>query len=399
VTAALDVSAGTDVVPGGVISLSSDLRILSANRAMVALVLHPIDELVGRPIDALLSAPSRIIFQTHVYPALKADGRVEEVLLTLLSSAGEAIPVLFNAERASPDADSPFHALVVRIRARARWETDLLEATRALDRERTASQRLADELAATADSLAARYADEQRNREFRDAFIGVVSHELRTPITTIYGMSHVLRERYGSIDAATVREHLEDIHAEADRLRRLTEDLLVLSRAEGGRLLIEAEPVALGHLLRDIVETERTRSAAHTFELEVPPGLPLTLGEELYIEQVVRNFLSNAAKYSPSGTTIRVVAGDEEDGVAVRVIDEGRGLGGESPERLFDLFYREPDAARQASGAGIGLFVCRELIKAMGGRVWAAAATATAVPGAEFGFWLPAAPDEDADEA
>jgi signal transduction histidine kinase len=76
----------------------------------------------------------------------------------------------------------------------------------------------------------------------------------------------------------------------------------------------------------------------------------------------------------------------EADGVAVRVIDAGPGFGGESPERLFDLFYRAPEAVATSAGAGIGLFVCRELIRAMGGRVWAVDGD----PGAEFGFWLPA---------
>ncbi|HVL53890.1 MAG TPA: ATP-binding protein [Vitreimonas sp.] len=387
-------SSALDAVPGAVLTLSHDLRILAGNRALEDLSGRPVPELLGRSLDVLLSGASRIIFQTHVYPALKADGRVEEVFLTLSVGTGVTTPVLFNAVRSSSDEASTFSALMVRIRARARWESDLLDATRALEQERAASQRLADELTATAETLTARYAEEQRSREFRDAFIGVVSHELRTPITTIYGMSHLLSQRYESLDPDTVRHHLGDIHAEAERLRRLTEDLLVLSRAEGGRLAIEAEPIVIGHVVRNAVESERVRSPGHTFTLQHAAGLPLVLGEELYIEQVVRNFLSNAAKYTPPGTTIHVVVAGEEAGVAVRVIDEGPGLGEEPPERLFDLFYRTTDAMRQASGAGIGLFVCRELIQAMGGRVWAGPVPAPAPHGAEFGFWLPPAADE-----
>ena len=82
----------------------------------------------------------------------------------------------------------------------------------------------------------------------------------------------------------------------------------------------------------------------------------------------------------------------------MRVTDAGRGLAPQSPERLFDLFYRAPDVVGQAPGAGIGLFVCRALIQAMGGRVWAAAASPPAESGAEFGFWLPAAAEDGADE-
>jgi len=363
---------------------------------MAALVARPVDDFVGALLDTLLSAPSRILFQTHVYPALEADGRVEEVFLTLASATGETVPVLFNATRSSRAVGSTYDALIVRIRARSLWEADLLAATRSLERERTASQRLAAELAATAEDLAARYAEEQRAREFRDAFVGVISHELRTPITTIYGMSHLLAERHGSMDPDVTRDHLRDIEAEADRLRRLTEDLLVLSRAEGGRLVVSSDPVAIAHVVHAAVESERTRSPAHEFVVTAPPRLPVVLGEELYVEQVVRNYLSNAAKYTPPRTTIRVDLTTEDDGVAVRVTDEGAGLSDESPERLFDLFYRAPHVIGRMPGAGIGLFVCRELIEAMGGRVWAGPATPE-TGGAEFGFWLPVTTENDVD--
>lgn len=383
-------SAGPDV-PWGLASLSEDLRILSANLTMGALVGREPAELVGKSFDVILSAPSRILFQTNVYPALRTQGRVEEVFLTLAASAGPATPVLLNAVCESNASGLIFQVLIVRIQARNRWESDLLVATRAIAEERAASQRLAAQLATAADDLAARYADEQRNREFRDAFVGVVSHELRTPITTIYGMSHVLRERFESMDPDAVRQHLGDIASESERLNRLTEDLLVLSRAEGGRLEIADDPVVVSRAVRNAVDSERMRSPDRTFEMNVPKGLPIVLGEDLYVEQVVRNYLSNAVKYSPREHPISVVASSEDGGVAVRVTDAGPGLGGHR-EELFELFYRAPDAIRKASGAGIGLFVCRELIQAMGGRVWALPAPARET-GAEFGFWLPAADD------
>ena len=386
-----------DAVPAGVIDLSSDLIVLAANREMGALVGRNAGDLVGKSFDMLLSAPSRILFQTHVYPALKADGRVEEVFLTLASSSGDPVPVLLNAVRSAGAQEPAYAGLLVRIRARARWEADLLAATRALEGERAASQRLAEELAVTASDLRARHAEEQRIREFREAFIGVISHELRTPITTIYGMSHLLRERHASMAAEALGDHLGDIEAESHRLHRLTEDLLVLSRAEGGRLEVAAEPIVLRNVVQAAVENQRTRSTTHRFAVDAPSGLPIVLGEEVYVGQVVTNFLSNAVKYSPSGTTIQVKLTSAAGGIDVRVTDAGPGLGDQSPERLFDLFYRAPDAVAHAPGAGIGLFVCRELIQAMGGRIWAATAAPPTKGGAEFGFWLPAAAEDDPD--
>lgn len=235
--------------------------------------------------------------------------------------------------------------------------------------------------------LAARSAEEDRARTLRDAFVGVVSHELRTPITTIYGMSRVLRQRFDGLDRDAIRHAVDDIEAEADRLRRLTEDLLVLSRAEGGRLEVPDEPVRLGPVVRRAVEGEATRWPDHVLAPEIPEDLPLVSGDELSLEQVVRNLVSNAAKYSPVGTTVRVRAEAEDGGAAVRVLDEGPGIPAGGETKLFELFYRAPEVVRQTSGAGIGLFVCRELIRAMGGRVWARRREPA---GSEFGFWLPA---------
>jgi signal transduction histidine kinase len=118
----------------------------------------------------------------------------------------------------------------------------------------------------------------------------------------------------------------------------------------------------------------------------IPAGLPLVVGEEVYVEQVMQNLLSNAAKYSPPGSEVRVVVGQQDGELVVRVLDEGMGLADESPAELFELFYRSPIATRRASGAGIGLFVCRQLIEAMGGRIWAAPREPH---GAEFAFALP----------
>ncbi|MBA2719554.1 MAG: PAS domain-containing protein [Chloroflexi bacterium] len=392
-------TAALDIVPGGILSLDADLRVVTANRAMGELVGRAPEDLCGQPFEGLLSMAARILFQTHVYPALEADGRVEEVFLTLATSAGDATPVLLNATRAQPsDGPAAFNALLVRIRARSRWEADLLAAARALEAERAASEELARNLAATADDLRARHVAEQRNNEFRDAFIGVISHELRTPITTIFGMSSVLRERFATMSSTLVAERLADIADESDRLRRLTEDLLVLSRAEGGQLVVALEPVVVEHLVRRAMDSEAAHSGGHQFHLEAEPGAPLVLGEETSIGQIARNLLGNAAKYSPAGTAVRVTIAGEHGGVAVRVTDEGPGLGDQDPDQLFKVFYRAPEAVREKAGAGIGLFVCRELVHAMQGRIWASAAPPPADHGAEFGFWLPTAePDDDDD--
>jgi signal transduction histidine kinase len=228
-----------------------------------------------------------------------------------------------------------------------------------------------------------------RAQALRDAFIGVISHELRTPITTIYGLSKMLRQRNDSLSAETRTRAIEDVEAEADRLHRLVEDLLVLSRAEAGRVEIADEPLNVRRLLAHVVDIESGRLPDRVFELKINGDLPLVGGEETYVEQVVRNLLTNAAKYSAAPAPIRVEAEYAGEELIVRVLDEGIGLAESDADQAFDLFFRSPNATRVAPGAGIGLFVCRQLIEAMGGRIWARPRD---VAGTEVGFALPASP-------
>ena len=367
-----------DRLPAGVVTIADDMRIVAANQTIGAICGRSPAELVGQSIDVLLTQPSRILFQTHVYPALKAEGRVAEVLLQLKGARDTMTPVLLNASRDPDEAGVIYNVVIVRFDARSRWEADLLAATLGLQSERAASQQRADE-------LEARHEQSEKDRQYRDAFMGVLSHELRTPITTIFGMSHLLQQRHGTLSSATLTQHLADIEAEADRLHRLTEDMLVIARVEGGRLQVSPDPIAIAPLVERSVTAHRSSAPEHQLEFERPGHLPLVGGEDLYVEQITRNYLSNATKYSPPGSIVRTVVTAEDGGVAVRVIDNGPGFGNEPPEGLFELFYRSPDAKHKASGAGVGLFVCRELAQAMGGRVWAAARPV----GAEFGFWLP----------
>ena len=170
-----------------------------------------------------------------------------------------------------------------------------------------------------------------------------------------------------------------------DRLYRLVENLLVLSRVEREGLAIEREPILLQRLLPRVVSAEAMRWPGSKFELDIKPDLPPVAAEETYVEQVVRNLLTNAAKYGKE--TIFVRAEPTSDGqVRVSVCDDGPGFSPGEEQRMFEIFYRSPAATRRASGAGIGLFVTQQLVRAMGGQIWAAN---RAQGGAEFIFELP----------
>jgi len=228
---------------------------------------------------------------------------------------------------------------------------------------------------------------ERQAQAAREAFIGVLSHELRTPITTILGLSTLLNRPRASLDDDQRREVIADVASEAERLHHLVEDLLVLSRTERSELRADPEPVLLRHAIDRVVEADRRRYPHVEFVVSAPPGLPPVAGDRTFVEQVLRNLVGNAAKYSPlTPSTVQILVERGVGELLVRVLDEGPGFDAGDEERLFDLFFRSDRTAKQRAGAGIGLYVTRSLVNVMGGRAWA---RLRPEGGSEFGFALP----------
>jgi K+-sensing histidine kinase KdpD len=225
----------------------------------------------------------------------------------------------------------------------------------------------------------------RQGQGLREAFLSLLSHELRTPVTTIYGGSSVLTRPGAAISEGTRAEILADIAGEANRLYRLVEDLLVLARFDEG-LDLGAEPGLLQHLVPTVVEQERARWPSIHFAVAVASDLPAVSSDETSVQQVLRNLLSNAAKYSAAGAVVDVCVEATPGGVAMRVRDHGAGIDPDEAESLFDPFYRSPKTAKMAGGAGIGLYVSRRLVDAMGGRI---SVSAVDGGGSEFTVVLP----------
>ncbi|MEO6208217.1 MAG: ATP-binding protein, partial [Candidatus Limnocylindrales bacterium] len=229
-----------------------------------------------------------------------------------------------------------------------------------------------------------------RQREaIRETFIGVLSHELRTPLTTIFGGAKILARPDSTMDGQTRQAVFEDIVAEAERLQRLVEDVVAMNRfgEDGGEDAgdLGQEPVLLQRIVPGVVASEEARWPGVHFDLVVPAGLPTVVADPIYVEQVVRNLLSNAAKYGGDRATIQVILERGDAEVLVRILDDGPGFQPNEADQLFELFYRSPRTAGKIGGAGIGLFVCARLVRAMSGRIWALARPAG---GAEFGLAL-----------
>lgn len=208
----------------------------------------------------------------------------------------------------------------------------------------------------------------EREREARaaaEAFLAVMSHELRTPVTTVYGTATLLRKHPARPD---LPELLGDIEDEAERLLRIIDDLLVLSRVERGLVMLDPEPLLVPRALDEVLAGLRRRNPTVRFEVAGAVGAPMVMADPTAVRQVLHNLLSNAAKYAGSDGPVRVELEATEDRLQVSVLDRGPGLG-DDPDSVFGLFVRAPHTAKLASGTGIGLYVARQLVAGMGGRL------------------------------
>ncbi|RME06102.1 MAG: PAS domain-containing protein [Anaerolineae bacterium] len=206
--------------------------------------------------------------------------------------------------------------------------------------------------------------------ELKSTFISVITHELKTPVALIKGYTGTLRREDVSWDDEIVRESLQVIDEEADRLNTLIENLLDASRLQAGGLRLNLTDIYLPDFAARIAERFRTQSDRHTLVVNFPSDFPVVLADEDRLEQVFSNLLSNAIKYSPEGGEVRISGQVRADQVIICVQDEGPGIAPGDLPHIFERFYRAEDAARTTKGAGLGLYLTRAIVEAHGGRIW-----------------------------
>ena len=192
----------------------------------------------------------------------------------------------------------------------------------------------------------------ERDRlELREAFVGVLSHELRTPITSIYSGVELLRAH--RLDEAVAQDVLRDVAVEAESLHRLVEDLLMMVRLERGATIASLEPVLLQHVVPRAIADERRRWPERAFRAELPADLRVVDTDPGLLRQVLRNLLSNAAKYGRGTVTVTATDDGTRGELLLHVVDDGPGVPVGDRDRVFDLLYRGSDGqGSRAPGSG-----------------------------------------------
>lgn len=211
----------------------------------------------------------------------------------------------------------------------------------------------------------------QRQMRLQDDFVSTITHELRTPLGFIKGYSTSLLRQDTIWDEATQREFLTIIDEETDRLAKLIEDMLESARLHSKTLQFKFSPVRIDSLVRDVAMRINTYHPELVISFDIQP-IPSISGDGMRLSQVFENLFSNAIKYAPS-SELTIAVSSTADHVRLAFSDKGEGIPQEYLPFLFERFYRVP-GERTVTGTGLGLYICRQIIEAHHGTIWAESA-------------------------
>jgi len=221
----------------------------------------------------------------------------------------------------------------------------------------------------------------------RSALLATVSHELQTPISIIKAYASTLARPDVQWNEQTIKDKLQAIEEERDRLSELVSKLLYTSRLESGELSLNRLLLDLPTEVHKVARRVTEQTEVQKIEVDFPPDFPPVLADPEKVEEVLTNLIENAIKFSPQGGTITVKGEISQSEILVTVTDEGIGIPLRDQEWVFDRFYRvEDDSTKSTRGTGLGLYICKTLIEAHGGRIWVESELGK---GSRFTFSLP----------
>ncbi|HYO24248.1 MAG TPA: DUF4118 domain-containing protein, partial [Lacipirellulaceae bacterium] len=207
------------------------------------------------------------------------------------------------------------------------------------------------------------------SEKLRSSLLSAVSHDIRTPLAGIAGASSTLAAAHDSLDPGTRGELLRTISEESERLSRLVDNLLQMTRLSSGKVVINRQWHPMDEVIGSTLSRMERQLGDRTIETQIEPDAVMIHVDALLIEQLLVNLVDNAAKYSPPDAPIEVAARRASDRIELDVADRGRGFAPGDERRVFDLFYRGSSVKSDRWGTGIGLAICRAIAEAHGGRI------------------------------
>ena len=226
----------------------------------------------------------------------------------------------------------------------------------------------------------------------KDEFISIASHELKTPMTSIKGYIQLLERSLDKEDLETTRVRLHKVQNQVEKLNLLVADLLDISKIESGKLKFNKKYFSFDKILDHIIEVMQQANPEVEF-LKKGQITTEIFGDEMRIEQVIINFITNAIKYSPDSDEVHITSELRGDEIYFSVKDFGIGMAKEHQQQIFDKFYRVEETSERFQGLGIGLYICQEIIERHEGKI---GVNSEPDEGSEFYFTIPLHPEMDA---
>lgn len=330
-------------IPCGYLEFNDDGIVVQINNKISEMVSSPRKEIIGSHIEALLTPGARIFYQTHLFPMLKMEERVDEMYLTLQTKEGESLPVLINAERSTENEACINRCIIVQMNRRSEYEDRILYEKK--------------EVKLTSDR--------------KERLLSMMSHELRTPLSGLLGMVDMLSDELDGNSREVELKYLGYIKSAGKDLARLADDILNFAKLESGLFNVSNEKVILEEVLQnsfmivmlDAKEKGIELTRGETTELKV-------FADEGRLKQVILNLLTNAVKYTEPGG--RVIITTEKDGkyAKIHVEDTGIGIPSDKIDQVFHPFIQidnDNSGSKESSGFGLGLAITKKLVHFMDG--------------------------------
>jgi len=370
-----------------ILSLDSSGRIESWNRGAELLFGYSTGEAVGMSLAELFGGEAAEVESQWLMEEVRQARFIRGHETACHDARGQEVAVELTATHLTEDSGQSIGMSVILrdVTERKRREQEIRRLNASLNEQVAERTR---ELAEKVNQLARANADLQKLDRMRSEFVSLVSHQLRAPLTNMHGAVEHIEANCNAINPTCTRM-LTILNQQVDRLNRLVLDVLNAARIESGEFVLHAEPISVLPIVQQVVDQIRARTINRPFNLPTKPGLPLVFADRDRVAEVLANLLDNADKYSAAGKAVSVEARADQVEVILSVQDFGPGLPPDDLERVFDKFYRADSSDSQAAyGYGLGLFVCRQLIEAQKGRIWAENHPGG---GAIFSFTLPVA--------
>lgn len=330
-------------LPCGYLVFNDEGILVQVNNKLCEVLNYSSEELINKHIDAILTPGAKIFYQTHLFPLLKMEKKVDEIYLTLRAKGDKSIPVLINAERLSENNTHKNRCIIVQMKRRSEYEDRILH-----DKK---------EAELTSDK--------------KEKLLSMMSHELRSPLNVILGMVELLSEELNGDGQSDQYRYLGLIKNAGKDLARLANDILNFAKLESGYFEVNTEVVLLEEVLMNsfmmampdaenkgirMIRSEKT-------ELKV-------LADKGRLKQVIMNLLTNAVKYTESGGEIELSTKKEGQFATINVKDTGVGIPSEKIDQIFQPFTQMDNSSSSGKrGFGLGLPITKKLIHLMGGNL------------------------------